>query len=426
MAAPGETLSLTIEKPAAGGRMIARLDGQIVLVGGAIPGERVTARIERAGKGVLYAATQSVEEASPDRRALESDPECGGCLYAHVAYARQLELKSDVIADAFARIGKLPLAERVPVTPSPEDGYRMRARLHMRGKRYGFFREGTHDLCDARATKQLLPATCDALDRLAAAVNSLGLEVREIELSENAAATGRAISLETGAALDARASQALARTDGLTAFGPDATVTETLDAGGVRISLRRSVLAFFQGNRYLLGTLVNHVIDLVPRGASLVDLYAGAGLFAIGAAAAKGARVRAVEGDRVSAADLIANAGPHDAVQAIRQPVEAFLAGSPERPDVLIVDPPRTGMSREALDGVIGLRAPAVIYVSCDVATLARDSKRLVEAGYRMSGTRAFDLFPNTPHVETVVEFLRSSSGSPRGTLQTTDGIPQS
>src|SRR5436190_18659300 len=136
MAAPGESLSLTIEKPAAGGRMIARHDGQIVLVGGAIPGERVTARVERVGKGVLYAATTSVEDASPDRRAVDGDPECGGCLYAHVSYERQLTLKSDVIADAFARIGKLPLAERVPVTASPEDGYRMRARLHMRGGRY--------------------------------------------------------------------------------------------------------------------------------------------------------------------------------------------------------------------------------------------------------------------------------------------------
>src|SRR4051794_27821127 len=96
-----ESLSLSIEKPAAGGRMIARHNGQIVLVSGAIPGERVTALIERAGKGVLYAATQSVEEASPDRRAVQGDPECGGCLYAHVGYARQLELKSDVIADAF-------------------------------------------------------------------------------------------------------------------------------------------------------------------------------------------------------------------------------------------------------------------------------------------------------------------------------------
>ena len=393
--------------------MIARHDGQVVLVSGAIPGELVDARVEKSGKGVLYAVTQSVEEASPDRRAVDGDPECGGCLYAHVAYPRQLQLKSDVIADAFARIAKLPLPERVDVTPSPEEGYRMRARLHMRGGRYGFFREGTHDLCDARATKQLLPATCDVLDRLTAAVRSLGVEAREIELSENVDASHRAISLETAAAVDVRAAQTLAATDGITGFGADATVTETLRVANADITLRRSVLAFFQGNRYLLATLVNHVVDRIPDGATLVDLYAGAGLFAVGAAAAKKTRVRAVEGDRVSAADLIANAGAYESVEAVHQPVESFVASSPKRPDVLVVDPPRTGMSRDALDGVLRLQAPKVIYVSCDVATLARDSKRLVDSGYRIEEAKAFDLFPNTPHVETVIVFHRAAGSIP-------------
>ena len=117
--------------------------------------------------------------------------------------------------------------------------------------------------------------------------------------------------------------------------------------------------------------------------------------------------MRAVEGDRVSAADLIANAAAYDDLHAVRQPVETFLTSSPETPDVLIVDPPRTGMLREALDGVIHLRAPKIMYVSCDVATLARDSKRLVDAGYRIEQASAFDLFPNTPHVETVISFRR-------------------
>ncbi|HUK36720.1 MAG TPA: TRAM domain-containing protein [Vicinamibacterales bacterium] len=402
-----ETISLTIEKPAAGGRMIARLDGQVVLVAGAIPGERVTARVDRVGKGVLYATTIGVESASPDRRPVAGDPECGGCLYAHVDYPRQLALKSEVIADAYARIAKLALPARVVVAPSPEAGYRMRARLHVRGQRLGFFREGTHDICDARATRQLLPATCDALDRLAAGVRSLGLDVREIELSENVDASNRAVCLDTSAAIDVQSTARLGATDGVTSFGPDAVVHETLSIGGVDVSLRRSVLAFFQGNRYLLAALVNHVVDEVPVDASLVDLYAGAGLFAVGAAAAKKSRVRAVEGDRVSAADLIVNAGAYEAVDAVRQPVETFLASAPKTPDVLVVDPPRTGMSRDALDGIISLRAPQMIYVSCDVATLARDSKRLVESGYEITRADAFDLFPNTPHVETVVRFRR-------------------
>ncbi len=402
------TLSLTIEKPAAGGRMIARHDGQIVLVRGAIPGERVTARVERVGKGVLYAAATEIEDASPDRRPVEGDPECGGCLYAHIRYERQLAIKSDVIADAFARIGKLTLPGRVAVAPSPEEGYRMRARLHVRGQRWGFFREGTHDLCDARATKQLLPSTADTLDRVAAGLRSVGIDAREIELSENVDASNRAVCVEAASAIDASSARRLAETDGLTGFGPDATVVETLHVGGVEVALRRSVLAFFQGNRYLLEALVAHVVEQVPHGASLVDLYAGAGVFAVAAAAARQARVRAVEGDRVSGADLAANAAAYDAVEPLRQPVETFVAGRPAVPDVLVLDPPRTGLSREALDGVVRLRAPNVVYVSCDVATLARDSRKLVDAGYRLDRADAFDLFPNTPHVETVVVFERS------------------
>jgi len=403
------TVSLTIEKPAAGGRMIARLDGQVVLVSGAIPGERVNARIERKGKGVLYAATVDVEAPSPDRRAVTGDPECGGCLYAHVAYPRQVALKSDVIADAFARIAKLSLPERVAVASSPETGYRMRARLHMRGHRLGFFREGTHDICDVRATGQLLPATCDVLDRLAAGINSLGLDVRELELSENVDASNRAVSLEAANAMDARSTSRLGAIDGLSDFGPDAFVTERMTVAGVDVPLRRSVLAFFQGNRYLLNPLVEHVVASIPDDASAIDLYAGAGLFAVAAAAAKHARVRAVEGDRVSAVDLVANAAAWDTVEPLRQSVEDFVHTSPATPDVMVVDPPRTGMSREALDGVIRMHAPKIIYVSCDVATLARDSRRLVESGYAIERADAFDLFPNTPHVETVVMFRWSA-----------------
>src|SRR4051794_36490017 len=103
----GQQVELTIEKPAAGGRMIARHLGQIVLVRGAIPGERVLAWIERAEKRLAYAVTREVLDASPDRRAAGpggEDPLCGGALYSHVAYPRQLAIKSDVVRDAFARL----------------------------------------------------------------------------------------------------------------------------------------------------------------------------------------------------------------------------------------------------------------------------------------------------------------------------------
>jgi len=424
MISAGDTLPLTIDKPAAGGRMIARADRLVVLVSGAIPGERVRAKIERVGKGVAYAAAVGIEEPSGDRRPAGGDPLCGGCLYAHIAYPRQLELKALVIADAFARIARLELPAAVRVAPSPEEGYRMRARLHMRGGVIGFFREGTHEVCDVRQTRQLLPATCDVLDRLAAAVRSLAIDgIREIELAENLDASQRVVSLDlatatgdnAGNAVDAaRAFERLAATDGLTGlavpgavFG-DAYVIDTITIDDHSpIALRRHVLAFFQGNRYLVNHLAAHVVAQVPPDSAVIDLYAGVGVFAM-AAAARGARVTAVEGDRVAAADLAANAAANGAVHAVHQSVEAYLESVRDRPaPTIIVDPPRTGLSREALDGISRHGASRIVYVSCDVATLARDARRIVDSGYALVQLDAFDLFPNTPHVETVTVFAR-------------------
>src|SRR5262249_14134636 len=154
---------------------------------------------------------------SPDRREAGGDPQCGGALYRHIAYPRQLTIKRDVIVDAFTRIGRLEPPSGPNVAPSPEQGYRMRARLHVRGRRVGFFREATHDLCDVRATGQLLPSTCDAIERLTATMRSLGIDaVRELELAENVDASHRVVALDTAGPIDPRAIDRLASTDGLT------------------------------------------------------------------------------------------------------------------------------------------------------------------------------------------------------------------
>ena len=411
--AVGAELPLRIDKPAAGGWMIARHDGQVVLVSGAIPGETVLARIERSGKGVVFARVVSVLDASADRRDPFTDPLCGGSLYAHVAYPRQLQIKGEVVADALARIGRIRSPLPVTVAASPAEGYRMRARLHIRGGRIGFFCEGTHHLCDARSTRQLLPETCDVLDRVAAALPS-GL-VQEVEVTENIAADQRALHLDATGPFDPRAVAALAGEAGITGLtlgaqllGGDPHVVDAVAVDGRQLALRRHVRSFFQGNRFLLGELVGRVLQHVPTYAEVVDLYAGVGLFSIAAALAREAHVQAVEGDRTAARDLAFNAAAqHGAVEAIARPVESFVRGGGRAVDVVIIDPPRTGMSREAVDRVLPLDAPVLVYVSCDVATLARDMRRFIDAGYRLEAIDAFDLFPNTPHVETVVKLER-------------------
>jgi len=289
----------------------------------------------------------------------------------------------------------------------------------VRGRHIGFFREGTHAVCDPRQTRQLLPATCETIEALEQTIRSLELDaIREIDVSENADASERVVFVDTAAAIDAPAVESLAATAGLTGFasafgsaGSPSVADRVTVADGVDVVLRRHVLAFFQGNRHLLASFVAHVVGLVPASGRLVDLYAGVGLFAIGAAAARGVEVTAVEGDRIAAADLVSNAASASGtVAAVHQSVEDFVRGygRAESASTLIADPPRTGMSREALDGIVALRPERAIYVSCDVATLARDARRLVDAGYAITRIDGFDLFPNTPHVETVVVFDRS------------------
>jgi len=167
------------------------------------------------------------------------------------------------------------------------------------------------------------------------------------------------------------------------------------------------VLAFFQGNRYLLTGLVDHVVGIIGAAPRVVDLYAGVGLFAVAAVGGRAASVVAVEGDRQAALDLEANAVTAGGIEVVHQAVESFLDRRRPAPDVAIVDPPRTGLSKEALAGLLALAAPLIVYVSCDIATLARDVRGLVNAGYGISRVDAFDLFPNTPHVETVMVLRR-------------------
>jgi 23S rRNA (uracil1939-C5)-methyltransferase len=418
----GQQLELHIEKPAAGGRMIARHEGQVVLVLGAIPGERVLARVEKADRQLAFATTLEVLVASPDRRETSFDPLCGGCLYAHVAYPRQLAIKADVVRDAFVRLGRLepPPCE---VAPSPERDYRMRGRLYAQDGRLGFYREGSHALCDAGPTGLLSAPAVASAQAMADALLGEGIALKSVEVSENLSGDQRALHVETagGSSVEGEVLTALVRSQGLrgcsarsdrgVVIALDPAVSdslETLTSGrAARGVLRRSAESFFQANRFLLPQLVPAVMDAVGGEGEVLELYAGVGLFSLSLAAAGRTGITAVEGDRSSSADLLENAAQFPGVvRAVRGSVEAFLAGSSSgRAATIIVDPPRTGISKVAMAAVARSGARRIVYVSCDPATMARDARRLVDAGYVLASMQAFDLFPNTPHVETVARF---------------------
>jgi 23S rRNA (uracil1939-C5)-methyltransferase len=420
----GDQVDVTVEKAAAGGRMIARHEGQVLLVAGVIPGERASVRIDRVEKRLAFASAVHILEPSPDRRAA-ADPLCGGCVFAHIHYARQVALKAEIVADAFARIGRTPLASAIRVAPSPEEGYRMRARLHVRDGRAGFFREGTHELCDARATRQMTAGSMDAVDALLRVLGDERVDVQGIEVSENVAGDQRAVHVDL--AQDARAWQdaltravAAGRLTGCSArgqLGPfvaagDPAVADplsTLTAGRAAAGeLRRRPVSFFQGNRFVLPALVTAVLDVVPADRGILDLYAGVGLFSAALAATGRTGITAVEGDRDSGGDLKGNAAAFaHAVRAIVGRVEDQVTRGLPRAETVVVDPPRTGISREAMDAIVQHGASRIVYVSCDPPTMARDARRLLDAGYALQSLEGFDFFPNTPHIETLGVFSK-------------------
>lgn len=409
----GDRVTLRIEKAIAGGRMLARHDGAVVLVAAAIPGETVEAEIEKIQRGTIWATARHVIDPSADRVAAFCDWTCGGSVYAHVRYERQRELKRDVLRDAFSRLAHVTLDADLPVAASRPEGYRMRARLHHENGRLGFFREGTHQLCDASATRQLLPETFEVLARLGARLKDAPrVKVSEIEVAENCEASDRVCHLELDAESDPSRLAALTALDGLTGMScghprrsraltlwGSPTVTDRI----LGAQLTRHARAFFQGNRFLLSDLVTRVVASVREGPTL-DLYAGVGLFSA-ALATRGGEVTAIEGDAISAQDLKRNAAAFgSAITARHQPVEAFLASRRPRGAfaTAIVDPPRTGMTKAALEGLVALGPGRIVYVSCDVATLARDTRTLMERGYGLASLEAFDMFPNTAHVESL------------------------
>ena len=407
--------------------MLGRIDGKVVLVAGGIPGERVRVEIERTASQVMLARVVEVIDASPDRRQPVADPACGGLTYAHVQYERQRHLKSELIMDAFRRVGRIGLDGPIPVVASPERGYRLRARLHVRDRKAGFFREHTHELCAAEPTGQLLPASHAAIDAVLARLGPRTDLCDAIVLAENVRATERVLHLEPrpGRELDLSglAHDLPVEVSGITTAvegrtQPVAGASRIVDTAadifgdarpdGLAPDLRwtRGPESFFQGNRYVLGALMREVVDRISSG-PVIDLYAGVGLFAV-AAAARGLDVLAIEGDRISVADLRLNARAFPALVVQHGAVEQVLFRvRPGAGATVLLDPPRTGLSKPAVEAILRLEAPRLVYVSCDVPTLARDAARIVAAGYRLEGVRAFDMFPGTAHVETVAVFQR-------------------
>ncbi len=426
--APGDALELRVEKGVYRGLGLARHEGQVVFIPRALPGDRVRARIEAARPGYVEGVTEALLEGGPDRRPSPCPyvPRCGGCAYQEMAYAGQLGLKQAILRESLARAGA-PWPGEVEVAPSPEEGWRIRASLHVgvaEGRLgLGLRREGTHEVVDLPRCPQLSEAMNLAARGLRGALLArpdLWRKVKGIDLAESPA--GGALVAAVEADLEPHAAASL----GFLAEGaPGLSGLGVLSGGRPRrflplrgspyiradvmgVSLRAHVRSFFQGNRFLVEPLARAVVDLVPPGGPVLDLYAGVGLFAL-PLAARGDAVAAMELGQSAAEDAAANARAAclGRVRIVKGDVGEALRSWPRQAgERIVLDPPRTGAGAHVVAAIVARQPEAVVYVSCDPPTLGRDLAAFARAGYRPDRLLAFDLFPDTFHLETVVRLV--------------------
>ena len=423
---PDAVVEVAIEKSVYRGRGLGRVDGRVVFIPRAHAGDRVRARVTEVHAGWAEAVLLGVLDAAPERR--ESPcryvPLCGGCAYQDLGYAAQLRAKEAVLLESLARAG-VPWEGPVEVHPSPEAGWRLRASLHFApGGRLGLRQEGTRRVVDVDTCLQLserMNRTARALrDRLAESP-SLARRLRGLDLLESP--DGRTLVATLAAVLPPHEASSLAPIGSgvpdLDGFGVQAGSglhwlhgTPFIEATVLGLSLRAHARSFVQANRFLLEPLVRTVVGLVPVGEGPVtDLYCGVGLFSLPLAARGEPEVIAVERSPSAAEDARWNARHNrlDRVRVVEAAVEnALRSVGPAGRERLVLDPPRTGAGLE-VTGLVADRAPeAVVYVSCDPATLARDLAAFAARGYRPDAVHVFDLFPDTFHLETVVRLRRS------------------
>ena len=443
-------MELTIEKLIYGGDGLARLPAdaegrrRAAFVPLVLPGETVEAQITEEKPGFVRARLERVVTPSPDRIAPKCPyfGQCGGCHYQHADYGRQLELKKSILRETVERIAKIVLPE-ITAHTSPPWKYRNRTRLHIQHQpefAIGYYRIGSRSLLPVREC----PISAEIIQRALLAIwdnaAEVPKEVRELELfcshdekqlmielwlnsaPSNVEAEFRSLADRLQSALPELTSLAVLRRQPRVRDANEPVAAPELDGndspaapvgvfGEMALSyhagdfdFRVSAGSFFQTNRFLAEELIR-VATAGRRGRLAFDLFAGVGLFSLPLAAAF-EQVTAVESSPSSFADLRHNAPSN--VRAASSTTEQFLARKQkQRPDLVLVDPPRAGLGPKVASALARLGAAEITYVSCDPSTQARDLGPLLTAGYRISEAHLIDLFPQTYHIESLLRLTR-------------------
>jgi tRNA/tmRNA/rRNA uracil-C5-methylase (TrmA/RlmC/RlmD family) len=434
-----ELVELTVGPVAHGGHCVARWDGRVVFVRHALPGEVVRARITDGEEGARFLRADAVEvlQASPDRvepRCEYSGPgKCGGCDWQHASVAAQRELKAAVVREQLARLARIDRPVTVEELPGSPDGLGWRTRVQHGVDpvgRLGYRRHRSHDIIPVDRCPISHPEV-GAVGHLArtwpgvSAVDVVAVPEGAQRLLVATPASGPANRLRLP---DVEASVAVAgpeRSEPLTRVRGRTWVAERVAVGEWSQEFRVTGGGFWQVHPAAAETFVRTVLEqLQPRaGETALDLYSGVGLFTAALAHAVGptGAVGAVEGDARAVADARRNLHEHPHVRLHRGPVRRTLATAVAalpsgRPDIVVLDPPRTGAGHEVVEALCAVRPRAISYVACDPAALARDIETAGRHGYELTDLRAYDAFPMTQHVECVALLSPApTAGEPQG-----------
>jgi tRNA/tmRNA/rRNA uracil-C5-methylase (TrmA/RlmC/RlmD family) len=387
----GEILRVEIEKVAHGGHFIARHEGAVIFVRHGIPGEVVEVQITGLDKSFARADVVAVIEPSPMRQVAPCQyaGSCGGCDFQHIEISHQRQLKSDVIAEQFARIAKMEIDVEVEEVSAP---------LHWRTR----FAASTNKRGDAgfkgaRSNSVIPISSCPVLipeiDFPTLPFDRIG-EDQRIEVAFDSSGN------RTVAVMNQRLERNSERAVPTIVEGDNQLHYSVKD-----FNYQVSQSSFWQSNINAPDKLVEAVLEFAEfkAGDHLLDLYGGVGLFA-GAALpilGPGGRIDIVEGSSSATSDARANFNGAENVFIHTGDVVKELKKF-KRADVIVLDPPRTGAGKPVIESAVQLKARAIIYVACDPAALARDTGYLNDAGYHLEDIRAFDLFPMTHHIESI------------------------
>jgi 23S rRNA (uracil1939-C5)-methyltransferase len=444
-------LLLTIEKLIYGGDGLARLPaddrgrGKAVFVPFVLAGENIEAALTEQKASFARARVESIVEASPHRvqPACPYFAACGGCHYQHASYEHQLEIKKEILRENLRRIAKLDLSCEIQVHPSPPWNYRNRSRLQVQGRpefAAGYFKFASHDLLPVEECPISSPLINRGIAALWQTVRAGKVAEGVVEVEFFADAEDAKLLVEVSCTAAAKRATVKTWAEELRGLLPEiAGIAAFREAqGGVSsrkqdefllglgeqhlnyqmqaASYRVTARAFFQTNRHLTDELVKIVTE-GRSGELALDLYAGVGLFST-VLARDVHHIVSVEASQTTASDLKYNLPSHGEV--IQATAEEYLSHSgmeqsgkgaffapAHKPDLVVVDPPRSGLGESVARSLANLGAPRITYVACDPATLARDLVPLLGAGYRIEQAHLVDLFPQTYHLETVLHLVR-------------------